>query len=103
MTSEPAIQNMKRPRDINSKIAEFVKIVTEVGPDIPVVANRMGEHKESVRYWFKKLIKQGIVIQPSVNFERIGLTRVAVVADFAKEFEAQAEAILVAMSQLCYV
>ncbi len=63
----------------------------------------MGEHKESVRYWFKKLLKQGIVIQASVNFERLGLTRVVAVADFASEYESQAEAILIAMSQLCYV
>ena len=103
MVSEPAMQHMKKPKDINTKIAEFVKIVTEVGPDIPLIAKRMGEHKESVRYWFKKLIKQGMVIQPSVNFEKLGLARVVAVVDFAKEFESQAEPILIAMSQLCYV
>jgi DNA-binding Lrp family transcriptional regulator len=102
MVSEPAMR-LRKPRDINSKIAEFAKLVTEVGPDIPLIAKRMGEHKESVRYWFKKLLKQGIVIQPSVNFERIGLERVVVVADFANEYESQAEPILIAMSQLCYV
>ena len=80
-----------------------MKLVAEVGPDIPSIAKKMGEHKESVRYWFKKLLKQGIVIQPSVNFEKLGLARVIVVADFAKEFESQAEPILIAMSQLCYV
>jgi len=97
------MQHIKKPRDINAKIAEFVKLVTDVGPDIPMVAKRMGEHKESVRYWFKKLLKQGIVIQPSVNFEKLGLARVIAVVDFAKEFEGQAEPILIAMSQLCYV
>jgi len=103
MVSEPAMQHIKKPKDINAKITEFVKIVTEVGPDIPLVADRMGEHKESVRYWFKKLIKQGIVIQPSVNFEKLGLARVVGVVDFAKEYDNQAEPILIAMSQLCYV
>ena len=103
LVSEPAMEHMKTPRDINAKIAEFVKLVNEVGPDIPVIAKKMGEHKESVRYWFKKLLKQGIVIQPSVNFEMLGLARVVAVVDFSKEFESQAEAILVAMSQLCYV
>jgi DNA-binding Lrp family transcriptional regulator len=103
MVSEPAMQNTSKPRNINAKIAEFVKLVSEVGPDIPLVAKKMGEHKESVRYWFKKILKQGIVIQPSVNFEKIGLSRVVVVVDFAKEFESQAEPILIAMSQLCYV
>lgn len=103
MVSEPAMSHPKRPRDINAKIAEFAKLVTEVGPDVPLIAKRMGEHKESVRYWFKKLLKQGILIQPSVNYERIGLARVVLIADFAKEFESQAEPILIAMSQLCYV
>jgi len=103
MVSEPAMAHLKKPKDINAKVAEFVKLVAEVGPDIPAISKKMGEHKESVRYWFKKLLKQGIVIQPSVNFEKLGLARVIVVADFAKEFESQAEPILIAMSQLCYV
>ena len=103
MVSEPTMQRTQKPKDINRKIAKFVKIVTEVGPDIPAVSRRMGEHKESVRYWFKKLLKQGIVIQPSINFERLGLARVAVVADFGKEYEGHTEPILIAMSQLCYV
>lgn len=103
MVSEPGMRQMKKPRDINAKVAELVKIVGEVGPDIPEVAKRMGEHKESVRYWFKKLSKQGLVIQPSINFEKIGLTRVVAVADFAKDYQSQAEPILVAMSELCYV
>jgi len=103
MGSEPTMANVKKPRDINVKIAEFVKLVTEVGPDIPVIAKKMGEHKESVRYWFKKLLKQGFVVQPSVNYEKLGLARVIAVVDFAKEYESQAEPILIAMSQLCYV
>jgi DNA-binding Lrp family transcriptional regulator len=103
MVSEPAMQGLKGPRDINAKIAEFVKLVADFGPDIPVISRRMGEHKESVRYWFKKLLKQGFVIQPSVNFERLGLARVAALVDFGREFESQAEPVLIAMSQLCYV
>src|SRR5580658_8299861 len=103
MVSEPLMSKIEKPRDINAKIAAFVKLVTEVGPDIPLIAKKMGEHKESVRYWFKKLLKQGMVIQPSVNYEKLGLVRVVVVADFAREYESQSEAILIAMSQLCYV
>jgi len=38
-----------------------------------------------------------------VNFEKLGLARVVAVVDFAKEYESQAEPILIAMSQLCYV
>src|SRR5260370_41867219 len=103
MAPETAMQHIQKTKDIHAKSTEFVKIVTEVGPDIPLVASRMGEHKESVRYWFKKLIKEGIVIQPSVNFEKLGLTRMVAVVDFAKEYDSQAEPILIAMSQLCYV
>jgi len=97
------MRHSKKPRDINSKVAECVRLVTEVGPDIPLIAKRMGEHKESVRYWFKKLLKQGMVIQPAVNYESLGLSRIVAVVDFASELEGQAEAILVAMTQLCYV
>lgn len=103
MVSEPAMAHATRHRDINVKVAEFVKLVNEVGPDIPVIAKRMGEHRESVRYWFKKLLRQGFVVQPCVNFERLGLTRVIAVVDFARQYESQAEPILMAMSQLCYV
>ena len=103
MVSEPAMRHKREPRDINVKIAKFVKQVTEVGPDVPSIAKRMGEHKESVRYWFKKLLRQGIVMQAAVNFEGLGLTRVVAVVDFAKAYENQAEPIVIAMSQLCYV
>jgi hypothetical protein len=103
MGPESVARSARKPNDINTKIANFVKMVTEVGPDIPQIAKKMGEHKESVRYWFKKILKQGIVIQPSVNFESLGLARVIVVADFAREYENQAEPILIAMSRLCYV
>src|SRR5438445_9905106 len=103
MVSEPAMQGTRKPNDINAKIAQFVNLVTELGPDITQISKRMGEHKESVRYWFKKLLKQGIVIQPSVNLEKLGLVRVVAVTDFAREFESQAEPILIALSQLCYV
>ena len=103
MTSESTVEHLQKPKDINRKIAQFVKLVTEVGPDILAISRRMGEHKESVRYWYKKVLKQGIVIQPSINFEKLGLARVVVVADFGKEYEDHAEPILIAMSQLCYV
>jgi DNA-binding Lrp family transcriptional regulator len=103
MVSEPAMARKDEHRDINAKIGEFAKLVTELGPDIPAISKRMGEHKESVRYWFKKLLKQGFVIQPSVNFEKLGLARVIAIVDFGKDYEEQAEPILTAMSQLCYV
>src|SRR5271170_4889067 len=103
MVSEPAMRSAKKPRDINAKTAEFVRLVNDVGPDIPLIAKRMGEHKESVRYWFKKLMRQGMVIQPAINYERIGLARIVAVADFSKEYETQAEPMLIAMSKLCYV
>ena len=103
MVSEPAMGRMKKARDINAKVSEFVSLVNEVGPDIPLIAKRMGEHRESVRYWFKKVLKDGILIQPTVNFERLGLVRVIVVADFTGDFASQAETILIALGKLCYV
>ena len=44
-----------------------------------------------------------MVVQGMVDHEKLGLRRVMVVIDFAKEYRTYAETILTAMSELCYV
>lgn len=90
-------------RDTNTKIAEFVRYIATVGPNVPEIARRMGEHKETVRYWHKKLLKAGLIVQASVNFEKLGLVRVVAVADFSQEYKRYADIILTTMGELCYV
>jgi DNA-binding Lrp family transcriptional regulator len=81
----------------------MVKLITEIGPRIPEIARRLQRHKETVRYWYKELMKSGFLVQASVNHESLGLRRVVLVVDFADEFKQYSDAILAAMHELCYI
>jgi len=37
-------------KDVNTRTAQLVQLLTEIGPDIPEIARRLGQFKESVRY-----------------------------------------------------
>lgn len=90
--------------DANSRTAQLVKLIFELGPDIPEISRRLGQFKESVRYRYKeKLLEKGFAVQASVSHEKLGLKRVVVLADFAPEFLTYADSILAAMNELCYV
>ena len=90
--------------DTNAKTAQMVKLITEIGPDIPEISRRLGQFKESVRYRYKtKLLEKGFAVQAIIDHEKLGLRRVIVVADFADEFIPHVRAIALAMNQLCYV
>jgi DNA-binding Lrp family transcriptional regulator len=91
-------------RDINLKTAQMVQLISEIGPDIPEIARRLGQYKESVRYRYKeKILNRGITIQASVDHEKLGLRRVVFLIEFAEEYKAYAQPILIAMSDLCFV
>lgn len=82
----------------------MVKLIAEIGPDIPEIARRLGQFKESVRYRYKeKILARGMAVQASIDHEKLGLRRVVFVVDFAEEYEQYAQSILTAMSELCYV
>jgi len=99
---DTAVDELKQG-DTNSKIAAMVKLITKYGPQINRIARELGVHKETVRYWHKKLLRSGYTAQAVPNYERLGLRRVAVVAEFSEEFRSYADAILVAMGELCYL
>ncbi|MDG7025079.1 MAG: hypothetical protein JRN45_11235 [Nitrososphaerota archaeon] len=99
---------MQRPvnasEDTNTKTAQLVKLISEIGPDIPEISRRLGQFKESVRYRYKeKVINKGFVVQAAVDHEKLGLKRLILVADFEQEYRQYANAILTAMSELCYL
>ena len=99
---------MQRPttegRDTSYKTAELVKLVSEIGPDIPEISRRLGQFKESVRYRYKeKVLGRGFGVQASVNHEKLGLRRVVFFADFSPQYKQYAHSILSAMSELCFV
>ncbi len=93
------------PEDsVNTRTVQLVKLLTELGPNVPEIARRLGQFKESVRYRYKeKILSKGFAVQASVDHERLGLRRVVLVVDFAQPYRNYAQAILTAMSEVCYV
>ena len=90
--------------DTNTKTAQLVRLMTEIGPDIPEISRRLGQFKESVRYRYKaKLLDRGFAIQAIVDHEKLGLKRMVALIDFAPQFTAYGESILTAMNELAYV
>jgi hypothetical protein len=103
---EPRARTTDKPKldDTNSKIAAMVKLITQYGPHISRIARELRVHKETARYWYKeKLLKKGYTVQAIPNHEKLGLRRMVVLAEFSKEFRSYADAILMAMSELCYL
>jgi DNA-binding Lrp family transcriptional regulator len=89
--------------DTNSKIAATVKLLTKYGPQINRIGRELGIHKETVRYWYKGLLKKGYTLTAVPNYERLDLGRIVVLAEFSEKFTPYADAILMAMSELCYL
>jgi len=102
---EPAARNTKSKLDnTNSKIAAMVKLLTVYGPQINRIAREVKIHKETARYWYKeRLLKKGYTMTAVPNYEKLGLERVVAFAEFSGKFAPYADAILMAMSELCYL
>jgi len=105
MVLEPRARTVKsKPDDTNSKIAAMVKLLTEYGPQINRIAREIQVHKETARYWYKeKLLRKGYTLTAVPNYEKLDLKRVIVLAEFSGKFVPYADAILMAMSELCYL
>jgi len=102
---EPGARTIKpKPDDTNSRIAAMVKLLTEYGPQINRIAREVRIHKETARYWYKeRLLKKGYTMTAVPNYEKLGLGRVVALAEFSGKFTPYADAILMAMSELCYL
>ena len=97
-----------KPADIddgtNDRTIQLVKLLNEVGPDIPEISRRLQQFKESVRYRYKeKILNKGFAVQANVDHERLGLRRVEAVLDFAEDYKKFSESILASMNELCYL
>ncbi|MDE1854142.1 MAG: hypothetical protein KGI38_10435, partial [Thaumarchaeota archaeon] len=89
--------------NVNSRTVQLVKLLTEVGPDIPEISRRLGQFKESVRYRYKeKILNRGIAVQASVDHEKLGLQRMMVIAEVAEPYKNYAQAIFAAMHEISY-
>ena len=92
------------PTNVNEKTAQIVKMVCELGPDIPEISRRLGQFKESVRYRYKeKILNRGFAVQASADHEKVGLRRMIVLLDFAPDYAQFAESILTSMHELCFL
>jgi hypothetical protein len=88
----------------NEKMVRFVRLLEEVGPDIAEISRRMGEYKETVRYWYKeKILGKGFAIRATPDITALGLKRVMMITEFSSQYHQLANPILMAMNQLCYV
>lgn len=90
--------------NVNSRTVQLVKLLTEIGPDIPEISRRLGQFKESVRYRYKeKIVNRGIAVQAAVDHEKLGLKRMMLITEVPEPFKKYAQAIFAAMHELCYV
>jgi len=90
--------------DVNSRTVQLVRLLTELGPDVPEIARRLSQFKESVRYRYKeKILSKGFAVQAAVDHESLGLKRMVVVLEFPESYRNYAAAILTAMSEVSFV
>ena len=91
-------------RDTSARTAELVSMISEIGPDIPEIARRLDQFKESVRYRYKeKVLSKGFAVHALPNHEKLGLRRVMLLLYFNSLYATYANSILTAMNELCYV
>lgn len=89
--------------DTNSRVAALVKLITTYGPQINRISRELGVHKETARYWYRGLGKKGYAVSAIPDFAKLGLRRVIAFAEFSESFRPYADAVLMAMSELCYL
>jgi len=90
--------------NVNARTVQLVKLLAEVGPDVPEISRRLGQFKESVRYRYKeKILNKGFSVQAKVDHEKLGLRRVIAILDFAEEYKMFSQSILASMNELCFL
>jgi len=94
----------QEPANVNARTVQLVQVLNEVGPDVPEISRRLGQFRESVRYRYKeKILNKGFAVQASVDHEKLGLRRLIVIIDFAKDYKKFSQSILSSMNELCYL
>jgi DNA-binding Lrp family transcriptional regulator len=81
----------------------MVKEISVIGPRIPEIARRLGRHKETVRYWYKKLEEHGFAVQAMVNHESLGLKRLIFRVQFGEGYGDFVQQLMLAMNELAYI
>jgi hypothetical protein len=84
-------------------MAQVVNLITDMGPDLGLVARTAGVHKETVRYWYKKkILGKGMMVQAIPNEAALGLKPIAAKLRVASTFLPHTQAAFTAMSQLSF-
>jgi DNA-binding Lrp family transcriptional regulator len=93
-----------RVRTRHEDMVKMTRQIMEVGPQIGEVARRMEVFKETLRYRFHKYILQrGFVIQANLDYEKLGLKRLMLIAKVAPAFEQHTVTIMSVLNQTCYL
>jgi len=101
---EPQARPTRDRGGTNSKTVQLAELLTQIGPDINEIARRLGQYKESVRYRYQeRILGKGMALQAAIDHEKLGLRRVVFIVEFSREYQQFAHAIMIAMSDLCYV
>ncbi len=89
--------------DFNKDIALMVKEIINIGPKVPEIARRLGRHKETVRYWYKKLEEHHFGVQAEIDLESMGLRRIIFNVRFGEEYKEYITPLMSVMADLCYL
>jgi DNA-binding Lrp family transcriptional regulator len=87
----------------HEKLAVMVQLITESGLNINQISRVIGVYKETVRYWYKNLLKDGFTVQTAPDYERLGMKRVVMIVELGEAFESYADSFMCALGDLCYV
>ena len=88
----------------NDELVKMTKHIMEIGPHIGEVARRTGVFKETSRYRFNRyFLQRGFVVQANLDYQRLGLKRLIIIAKVAPIFEEHAVAVMTALSEMCYL
>jgi len=87
----------------SADVAAMVREIARIGPKVPEVARNLGRHKETVRYWYKKLEENDFAVTGMLNHEALGLRRVILKVQFGTDYSDYVKSMMFAMNELCYV
>ena len=103
LAAEDALVLGQSPNDLNRDIASMVKEITKIGPKVPEIARRLGRHKETVRYWYKKIEEHNFGIQAEMDQESMGLRRLVFTVRFGDAYVPYIKPLMMAMADMSYV
>ena len=87
----------------HEKLAVMVQLITQRGLNINQISRTIGVYKETVRYWYRNLLKDGFTVQAAPNYEKLGMKRVVMIVEPGEPFESHGDALMYALGELCYV